>query len=227
MRWIDRGPDPDGVAGYARQFTQGWIDYFQHQIGGRPTDFYWREFRPALGSRSGNICWYCERQCEAASEISGRAATVDHFRPLSRFPELAYEWTNWVFSCRRCNEENKQDKWPDSGYVDPGEPEPTERPEQYFDYDAATGELFPKSGLTLAARNKALQTIDDLGLNQLDVRFYRLDWTRRFLSDFNKLPSTEQQAFADFSTRIGMEFAGASLMAVRRLLGDDDRHVES
>lgn len=217
MRWIDRGPEPDGVAGYASQFTQGWIDYFQHQTGGRPTDSYWREFRPALGSRSGNICWYCERQCEAASELSGPAATVDHFRPLSRFPELAYEWTNWIFSCCRCNGENKQGRWPNSGYVDPCEPEPAERPDQYFDYDTATGELVPKSGLPAEARNKALQTIDDLGLNKLDVRFYRLDWTRRFLSDFNTLPSTEQQAFADFSTRIGMEFAGASLMAVRRL----------
>ncbi len=204
------------MAGYADQFTPGWVDYFRHGAGGRPTDSSWREFRPALGNRSGNICWYCERQCQPASEAGGRAATVDHFKPLSRFPELAYEWTNWIFSCSRCNGENKQDKWPDCGYVDPGEPEPSERPERYFDYDTATGELIPKWGLPAEARYKALQTIDDLGLNKLDVRFYRLNWTRQFLLDFNTLPATERQAFVDFSTRIGMEFAGASLMAVRR-----------
>ncbi|MCE2499800.1 MAG: hypothetical protein J4G13_02930 [Dehalococcoidia bacterium] len=69
MRWIDRGPEPDGVAGYARQFTPGWVDYFQGGIGGRPTDSYWREFREVLGSRSGNICWYCERRCQQAPLI--------------------------------------------------------------------------------------------------------------------------------------------------------------
>ena len=217
MRWIDRGPEPDGVAGYARQFTPGWVDYFQGGIGGRPTDSYWREFREVLGSRSGNICWYCERRCQQDGEEAGKAPTVDHFRPLSRFPDLAYEWANWIFSCRRCNEKNKQDQWPGTGYVDPSAPEPQERPERYFDYDPATGEIIPQSGLPAVARGQALQTIDDLGLNQLDVRFYRLDWTRRFLSDFNTLPSMERQAFVDFSTRTGMEFAGASLMAVRRL----------
>ena len=62
MRWIDRGPEPPGVDGYARQFTQGWVNYFGDNVGGRPTDSYWREFRAELGSRSANICWYCERQ---------------------------------------------------------------------------------------------------------------------------------------------------------------------
>lgn len=217
MRWIDRGPEPPGVDGYARQFTPGWVDYFQHGIGGRPTDSYWREFRQTLGNRSTNICWYCERQCEPASEAGGRASTVDHLRPLSRFPQLAYEWSNWIFSCRRCNGDNKQDKWPDAGYVDPCEPEPAERPEQYFDYDADTGELVPKSGLPSDARDKALQTIDDLGLNKLDVRFYRLDWTRRFIADWQSLPTVDRPAFADFSTRTGREYAGTTIMLVQQL----------
>ena len=180
-------------------------------------DSYWREFRAALGNRSGDICWYCERRCEAASEVGGRAATVDHFRPLSRFPEFAYEWTNWIFSCSRCNGENKQDKWPNSGYVDPGASEPAERPEWYFDYDADTGELIPKSVLPAEARCKALQTIDDLGLNKLDVRFYRLDWTRRFIADWQTLSTEDRQAFADFSTRTGREYASTTIMLVQQL----------
>ena len=217
MRWIERGPKPDGVDGYAGQFTPGWVNYIRHGAGGRPNDSHWREFRPALGNRSGNICWYCERQCQPASEAGGPAATVDHFKPLSRFPELAYEWTNWIFSCSRCNGENKQGKWPDWGYVDPCEPEPAERPEQYFDYDAATGELVPKSGLPAEAHNRGLQTIDDLGLNKLDVRFYRLDRTRRFVADWQSLPSADRRAFADFSTRTGREYAGTTIMLVQQL----------
>ena len=217
MRWIDRGPEPGGVQEYARQFTQGWVEYFRDRVGERPNDSYWREFRELLGSRSGNICWYCERRCLRDADEAGRAPTVDHFRPLSRYPELAYQWSNWIFSCLRCNGENKQDKWPASGYVDPSATGEQERPERHFDYDADTGEIIPKRELSPEARARALRTIDDLGLNKLDVRFYRLDWTRRFMADWQALPDSDRSAFAEFSTRTGLEFVGATSMVVQQL----------
>ena len=217
MRWIDRGPEPDGVAGYGRQFGQGWVDYFRHQIGGRPTDSYWREFRTALGSRSGGLCWYCERRCEPASEMGGKSATVDHFRPLCRFPELAYEWSNWIFSCYRCNSENKQDKWPASGYVDPSADDEREQPERYFDYDALTGEIIPHPGLTGRDKRKAEGTIDDLGLNKIDVRFYRLDWTRQFMADLRMLPTEARADFVDYALGQGIEYIGATGMVAAQM----------
>ena len=217
MRWIDRGPEPPGVDGYARQFTQGWVDYFRHGIGGRPTDSYWREFRCALGGRTDDICWYCERRCEPASEASGRAATVDHFKPRSRFPELTYEWTNWVFSCRRCNEENKRDRWPRLGYVDPGATEEQERPDRYFDYDMLTGEIVPNPALQGDAKRKAEVTIDYLGLNRLDVQFYRINWTRQFLEDLRLMSADDRQAFAEFWIGRPHEFAGSTTMTVAQL----------
>ena len=217
MRWIDRGPEPSGVQAYARQFTQGWVEYFRDRVGARPNDSYWREFRELLSSRSGNICWYCERLCQRDADDGGRAPTVDHFRPLSGYPALAYQWSNWIFSCRRCNGENKRDKWPASGYVDPSAADEQERPERYFDYDAETGEIIPILGLPSEAHETALRTIDDLGLNKLDVRFYRLDWTRRFIADWQALPNSDRPAFAEFSTRTGLEFVGATLMTVQQL----------
>ena len=217
MRWIDRGPEPDGVQGYAQRFTQGWVEYFEDRIGERPNDSHWREFRELLGSRSGNVCWYCERRCLLDADDVGRAPTVDHFRPLSRHPELAYRWSNWIFSCRRCNGENKQDKWPASGYVDPSAADEQERPERYFDYDAETGEIIPMPGLSSEAHERALRTIDDLGLNRSDVRFYRLHWTRRFVEDWHALPNADRPAFAEFSTRSGFEFVGVTSMAVQQL----------
>jgi len=205
------------VDGYARQFTPGWVDYFRYDIGGRPTDSYWREFRSALGNRSADICWYCERQCEPASEASGKAATVDHFKPRSRCPELVYEWTNWVFSCRRCNGDNKQDKWPPLGYVDPSGSDDQERPEQYFDYDVLTGEIVPHPALQGDAKRRAETTIDDLGLNKLDVQFYRINWTRQFLSDLRTLAANDRQAFVEFVMSRAHEFAGSTSMAVAQL----------
>lgn len=217
MRWINRGPEPPGVDGYARQFTPGWVNYFRHGVGGRPTDFFWSEFRSPLSSRSAGTCWYCERQCEPASEAGGKAATVDHFKPRSRFPELTYEWTNWVFSCRRCNEDNKQDKWPPLGYVDPSASDEQERPEQYFDYDVLTGEIVPHPALDGVAIQKAELTIDDLGLNKLDVQFYRINWTRQFLADLRSLPADDRHAFIEFWMSRPHEFAGSTSMAIAQL----------
>ena len=212
MRWVDRGPEPDGVAGYAGRFTQGWIDYVENRVGPRPEDSHWREFRPALAGRSGGICWYCERQCSAGD----RAPTVDHFRPISRFPALAYEWSNWVFSCRRCNEDNKDNKWPETGYVDPCADVEAERPERYFDYDTATGEIIPKDGLARADRLKAVHTINDLGLNKLDVRYYRFAHTRRFIADLQTLPPADRRAFVAWFTEQPAEYAGVTAMAARQ-----------
>ena len=64
---------------------------------------------------------------------------------------------------------------------------------------------------------KALRTIDDLGLNKVDLRNYRLNWTRRFTGDWKALPPEERGAFAEFSTRKGVEFAGTTLKVVQQL----------
>ncbi len=72
-------------------------------------------------------------------------------------------------------------------------------------------------GLPSKGRKRALQTIDDLGLNKLDVRFYRFNWTRQFIEDWQDLPIEEKAAFAEFATRTGNEFVGIILMAVRQL----------
>ena len=216
MRWIDRGPQPSGVQEYARKFTQGWVTYFRDRVraGSRPNDSHWREFRESLGDRSGGNCWYCERRCQRDLDDGARTPTVDHFRPLNSFPELAYRWSNWVFSCRRCNDD-KGGEWPDSGYVDPGAADEECRPERYFDYDASTGEIIPLPGLPSQARKRAQRTIDDLGLNKLDVLYYRLHWTRQFMADWQVLPIEDRLAFVEFSTRTGSEFVGTTLMAVK------------
>ena len=217
MRWIDRGPEPHGVQRYDRQFTQGWVEHFREGVGERPKNSHWREFRGLLGDHSGGNCWYCERRCQRDAEDVGRVPTVDHFRPLRHFPALAYLWSNWIFSCRRCNEDYKGGEWPDSGYVDPSAAEERERPERYFDCDSNTGEIVPIAGLPSEDRVRALRTIDDLGLNKIDLRFYRLDWIRQFVADWQEFPAGERVAFAEFSTLTGVEFAGATLMVARQL----------
>ena len=147
---------------------------------------------------------------------AGRAPTVDHFRPLSRFPRLAYEWSNWVFSCYACNGEYKKDKWGDTGYVDPSAAVVAERPEQYFDYDADTGQIVPQNDLSGTARRKASDTIRDLGLNRLNVMLNRQRWTLKFRYDVLELPVSARQAFVELMTG-RVPYAGTTRMVVEQL----------
>ena len=213
MRWIDRGAEPDEGAGYARQFTNGGIAYYRHQTGSHPTDSYWSAFRSMLGSRSDGNCWYCERRCEPASPPSRFRESVDHFQPLHRFPELAYEWSNWIFSCQRCNGDYKQDKWPANGYVNPSAAHTAERPEQYFDYDILSGNVIPRPGLSDDARQKALNTIDDLGLNERILLLHRWDYTREVISNLQKFSMADRQAFLSQP----IEYAGIIGMVVSQM----------
>ena len=217
MRWIDRGPEPVRVAAYAREYTLGWVSYFQDGVGSRPADSFWGEFRSQLGERSGYMCWYCERGCDPAAQVGDRAATLDHFRPLSRFPNMAYDWSNWVFSCHRCNVEFKQDNWPDNGYVDPAASHERERPERYFDYDMRTHDVIPRDDLTGDERRRAWNTIGDLGLNQLNIRFYRQDWTRRLIEEIRNLPIEERPALAEYLASQPSEYLGATRMVLDQL----------
>ena len=207
MRWVDRGAEPGGVAGYARQFTPGWVNYFRDGIGGRPNDFYWTQFRSILGGRTNNICWYRERQCVTGPEVGGQTPTVGHFRPLSRFPELAYIWANWNFSCRRCNA-SKGNQWPELGYINPCADDVAEHPQQYLDYDELTGDIIPKSNIPAPAQRRAWDTIDDLGLNALDVKIHRLECIQDFLNGLVELSVPERLGFIESFLAKPVEYAG-------------------
>lgn len=166
MHWVDRGPEPNGLSAIRHSYTRRWIDYYKDGIGSRPNDSRWIGFRADLTTTFSDLCAYCEAVCKGE---------VDHFRPKSRFPELVYEWSNWLIACHDCNHA-KGDKWPASGYVDPCAESTSKRPEYYFDFDTLTGELVPKVGLTSTRRQKAQRMINDLRLNEHHHLRKRLRW---------------------------------------------------
>ena len=155
MHWIDRGPEPDGIAEVRAQYKQGWVQYYRHRVGHRPSDAYWRDFHDDLERVFYGLCAYCEEICKGE---------VDHFRPKSRFPELVYDWSNWLFACHDCNQA-KGGKWPVEGYVDPCAYSESAHPEQYFDFDVLTAEMLPQKGLSKWRLSRAQKTIIDLRLN--------------------------------------------------------------
>ena len=61
----------------------------------------WGELKPALAAMSYGKCWYCE-----ARQIRDDNA-VDHFRPKSKYPWLAFDPLNYRFACTFCNSVRK------------------------------------------------------------------------------------------------------------------------
>ena len=168
--------------------------------------------------------WEAAQEASAGT-VSGSATltprmVTGHLQSTTSDPSanslpLAYVWSNWVFSCRRCNGE-KDDGWPEPGYVDPCADEVAERPREYLEYDVATGEIIPRVGLGGDNRLKAVRTINDLGLNKLDVRSNRFYHTQRFVSDLLTLPLSDRDDFVAFFTEGFVEYAGVTGMVVRQ-----------
>lgn len=110
------------------------------------------------------------------------------------------------------------------GYVNPAGTDEQERPGWNFDYDMRTGEIIPHPRLkgNPDAEKKADDTICDLGLNLIDIRYYRFHQIKQFVADLLKLPPGEQQAFIDFSLNRPMEYAGTAAMVVAQLRDTGD-----
>ena len=169
MHWVGRGAEPAGLASVRTQYTPRWIAFYRRNQGRKPTDSRWLDFKGDIRQVFLGLCGYCE--------IRDPASEVDHFKPKSVFPELVYEWPNWVYACRFCNK-SKGNKWSHRGYIDPCAGSANARPENIFEFDTLTGEYLVKMGLGSVRRQKAENMIDDLKLNDRDQLERRLTWLK-------------------------------------------------
>ena len=190
MHWVDRGPEPTGLDRIRSQYTPGWVRRYRDGIAPRPTDSHWRDFHEVLVQRFFHLCAYCEEVCKGE---------VDHFRPKSVFPELTYEWDNWLLACTPCNR-TKGDKWPSADYVNPCADSPPERPESYFTYDTVTGEMIPRDDLSPPMRERAIGMITDLKLNDYHHLKSRLGRIRLVREAFTHLPDSKVAEVIDWLT---------------------------
>lgn len=188
MHWVERGPEPEGLAPIRARYTPRWVDFYRHGVGERPPgDSRWRDFQVNLNGVFSGLCGYCEEPCKGE---------VDHFRPQSRYPEYVYQWSNWVFACHDCNHA-KREKWPNEGYVDPCAGSIFERPENFFNFDTRTGELLPKQSLSGMQYQKAQGMISDLQLNDEHHLKQRREWivlVSGAIPENSSAQTTEEQA---------------------------------
>ena len=114
--------------------------------------------KDALETLSHCKCAYCESAINAR-----RSEHVEHFKPKSLFPSLAYDWNNYFLACDGCNG-TKLDKWPKQGeYVRPDEGQPEERFQ------------FGEDGSIRTSNSDAdgEQTIKDFGLDRKGLEWFR------------------------------------------------------
>jgi len=154
----------------------------------------WRadDIKHALYLLQNGKCCYCERPRDTKREFD-----IDHFRPKGRVHEdpkhpgywwLAYEWTNLLYSCKRCNSDYKQDHFPllnrfraynsrhKIALCKPVLFNPRyENPDEFLDYHVIheLKEVIVK-GKDYSKRGEI--TVKILGLNENDLPYRRFCW---------------------------------------------------
>lgn len=96
-------------ATYYRELSQ-WLQGNQLNPTRPPADrshFAHGDVRTQLEVMFGYKCAYCESDVTAVTPQH-----VEHYRPSSRYPGLAYQWENLLLACPHCNSTYKKDRFP-------------------------------------------------------------------------------------------------------------------
>jgi hypothetical protein len=96
------------------------------------------------------LCMYCE---------VNEGTDIEHVRPKSDFPEVAFAWDNYLLACPVCNSRFKQDRY-HPGFMDPSQPGYDLW--QRWLFDAGTGHYYAVS----ETDEGASQTLEILGFTQ-------------------------------------------------------------
>lgn len=73
----------------------------------------WKKLKPLFGEIQHRKCAYCERKLDLFKHTF--EGDVDHFRPKSKYPQLAHAPTNYALTCDICNRSYKGDAFPIKG----------------------------------------------------------------------------------------------------------------
>ena len=113
----------------------------------------------------GELCMYCS---------SNEPSQVEHYRPLALYPELAFEYENYLWSCDICNR-NKGDKFPPDNHSGERILNPLDDDVwQYFFIDEEFGRLIKRvDPATRRAAPRAVSTCDVVGIDRGDVQIKR------------------------------------------------------
>jgi uncharacterized protein (TIGR02646 family) len=171
MRKVERPPAPD----FLIEKSADWGANYQKRRNENPAAlFSWTthqkqrinklllpilmEMTSILGEIENAHCTFCD--AFPVQPVS--ADSIEHFRPKTLFPLLAYDWENLFYCCSKC-QESKSEKF-DENLLKPDLAEYSF--EYYFQYDTKTGEIIPNPDRLEDDSQKAEKTIELYGLNE-------------------------------------------------------------
>jgi len=164
---IQRGSSPKGFSRRAKRWTDNFHAAREHDPPVTITQF-WSRVRPqirldaeALYQAFHGKCAFCESRMAHVS-----APHIEHYRPKQKFPDLAFEWDNWLLSCGRCNE-TKWTHFPDCDgqpcLIDPANEDPAQHIE-FFGY------------VPIPLTKRSEETIKLVGLDRSPLEDERSRW---------------------------------------------------
>lgn len=159
MRKLVRTASPDCLRADAPEWSD---DYLAARKADPRHPFSWRsqrcyrEIRRELARMTQEHCAFCDGQVGTESR-----ETVEHFRPKSLFPALAYQWDNLFLCCDLC-QSSKNERF-NEGLLRPDDAD--YQFATYFVANFHTGAIEPSPAADEAARVRAQVTIELYALN--------------------------------------------------------------
>lgn len=130
----------------------GYSKIPESEKSGLLTHYRHKDIQSVLFASSHHKCAFCECIPGESGNIE-----VEHFEPKSLYPDLAFEWDNFLPSCRKCNEAKSDFDTRSIPIINPT----AEDPEEFLTYSFLR--ITPLTGS--GQEDKAQQTIDVCNLN--------------------------------------------------------------
>lgn len=160
---VQLAPEPPGFDNTVRRpgavFLASCSNPSGKQLDKKPL---WQKALPDMVSAYGDVCAY---YCFAIGTKTSGVAEIDHFLPKSKWPDLAYEWTNFRLAS----------KWANAAKSDKSVLDPFSLRPDSFRILFVTGELIPSPGLPEEYASECRKTIDILKLNRPELRNRRIN----------------------------------------------------
>lgn len=159
MRKIDRPQQPECLESHATKWTETFVTARQQDPKYKfrwPQQDCYQAVRKQLSEMTQGHCAFCDGRIGTESR-----ETVEHFRPKSRFPSLAYQWDNLFPCCDMCQSQKREQF--EEGLLKPDDTEFAFN--SYFIANYKTGEIAPSPYADEQDRHRAETTIRIYGLD--------------------------------------------------------------
>jgi uncharacterized protein (TIGR02646 family) len=198
MMKLNRPPAPE----FLQRYYKKWGREFAEKRKNNPTyTFNWKMYkgkrvdqflRQILDDMNRSHCTFCDSYPLGPSAEQ----TIEHFRPKSKYPRLAYVWHNLFLACNVC-QKAKGEQF-DKKLLKPD----TEdyQFDTYFIVNYKTGKIEVNSSANFESQERAAMTIRMYGLNNYGRPHSRL----RERKKYQELSSKEYR-LDDFSYRFFVE----------------------